>query len=60
MLAMESQAVIGLRMMRLAMGGKVAARETRRMVTEKAIAGSLAAATVLTGGGVNRAIKKTS
>ena len=59
MLAIESQAVIGLRMMKLATGGKVAAREARRMVTEKAVAGSLAAATVLTGGGVNKAIKKT-
>jgi hypothetical protein len=59
MLAIESQTVMALRMMRLAKGGKVAAREAQRMVTEKAIAGSVAAATIMAGGGVDNAIKKT-
>lgn len=39
MLALEAQQVIALRMARLALGGPaVAARETRRMVSEKAVA----------------------
>ena len=36
MLGLESQAVIGLRLMRMAMGGEAATRETALMVTEKA------------------------
>ena len=39
MLALEAQQVIALRLTRLALGGPaVAARETRRMVSEKAVA----------------------
>ena len=39
MLAFEAQQVIALRIVRLALGGPtVAARETRRMVSEKAVA----------------------
>ena len=38
MLAIESQQVIALRMARLAMGGPDAARESQRMVSEKATA----------------------
>lgn len=43
MLAMEAQQVIGLRMMKLAMGGAAAETEVRHMIEEK-----LAAATVAT------------
>ena len=59
MLTIESQAVIGLRLLRLGKGGTIAANEARRMITEKAMAGSVAAATILTGGGVDKAIKRT-
>jgi hypothetical protein len=59
MLSLESQAVIGLRMLRVAKGGKPASTEARRMLTEKVAAGTVAAATLLTGGGVVKAVKKT-
>lgn len=50
LLAAESQQVIGLRMMRLSRGGRIADREARRMVEEK-IAASLAASAKLMIGG---------
>ena len=55
MLSLESQRVIGLRMMKLAMGGKNAHAEASRMVTEK-IAESMAAAATLIGGGSGEAV----
>jgi len=55
MLSLESQQVIGLRMMKLAMGGKRAQVEASRMVTEK-IAESMAVAATLMGGGSGHAV----
>jgi hypothetical protein len=59
MLAIESQTVVALRLMKLAGGGTAAADEARRMVTEKISTGALAATTIFTGGGVDKAIKQT-
>jgi hypothetical protein len=59
MLAIESQTVIALRLMKLSGGGTAAADEVRRMVTEKVSASASAATTILTGGGVDKAIKNT-
>ena len=50
MLSLESQHVIGLRLMKLAGGGKNAQAEASRMVMEK-FAASMAAATTLMCGG---------
>jgi len=55
MLSLESQRVIGLRMMKLAMGGSKAQAEASRMVTEK-IAESMAVAATLMTGGSGRAV----
>jgi hypothetical protein len=49
MLALESQSVIWLRMMKLAAGGSAADTETRRMITEKIFAGQRAAIQVISG-----------
>ena len=59
MLAIESQTVIALRLVKLSSGGTAAADEARRMVSEKVSAGALAATTILTGGGVDKAIEST-
>ena len=50
LLAMESQAVINLRIMRLAAGGPTAQAEAFQMVTEKVSAAVEAAGTLMTGG----------
>ena len=50
MLSLESQQVIGLRMMKLALGGKNAHAEVNRMVTEKISESMAVAATLLSGG----------
>ncbi len=50
MLSLESQQVIGLRMMKFAMGGKNAHAEASRMVTEKICESIAVAATLLSGG----------
>ena len=55
MLSLESQRVIGLRMMKLARGGKNAQAEASRMVTEK-VAESIAVATTLLSGGSGHAV----
>jgi hypothetical protein len=49
MLALETQQVIGLRLLKLTLGGPVVAREADRMVAEKVIAFGEAAAKVATG-----------
>jgi hypothetical protein len=49
MLAFEAQQVIGLRLMKLALGGPVARREANRMVAEKVIAFGESAAKFATG-----------
>ena len=50
MLALESQQVIGLRLLKLSFGGTTASREANRMVDEKVKAFGEAAANVATGG----------
>jgi len=50
MLSLESQRVVGLRMMKLAGGGKNAQTEASRMVTEKFTASMAAAVTLMCGG----------
>jgi len=55
MLSLESQRVIGLRMMKLAGGGRNAQVEASRMVTEK-ITESIAAAVTLMNGGSGHAV----
>ena len=50
MLSFESQRVVGLRMMKLAGGGKNAQAEANRMVTEKFTASMAAAVTLMCGG----------
>lgn len=57
MLAIESQTVIALRLMKLSRGGEAATTEARRMVTEKVSAGAAAATTIMTGGSVDKALK---
>jgi hypothetical protein len=57
MLAMESQQVIGLRLMKLALGGSAASREANRMVTEKVVAFGEAAAKVATGATTHAVVK---
>jgi hypothetical protein len=50
MLSLESQRVVGLRLMKLAGGGKNAQAEASRMVTEKFAASMAAAVTLMCGG----------
>jgi hypothetical protein len=57
MLAIESQQVIALRIMKLALGGPTASHEANRMVTEKVIAFGEAAAKVATGAPTGDVIK---
>ena len=55
MLSLEAQRVIGLRMMKLAGGGRNAQTEASRMVTEK-ITESIAVAMTLMNGGSGHAV----
>ena len=57
MLALESQQVIGLRLLKLTLGGAAASRETNRMVAEKVTAFGEAAAKVATGGTTRSVVK---
>jgi len=50
MLALEAQQVIGLRLLKLTLGGPAASREANRMVAEKMTAFGEASAGVATGG----------
>ena len=62
-LGVEAQCVIALRMMRLAEGGALAAREAQRMVSEKMIAGAqaqIAAAMTLATGGTAHAARRAA
>jgi hypothetical protein len=56
-LALEIQQVIGLRLLKLTLGGPVAAREADRMVAEKVIAFGEAAAKIATGGTTHSVVK---
>ncbi len=54
----EANTVIGLRMLRLMQGGKIAEREARRMVSEKGFAVAEAAMTLATGGSAKKAVRR--
>ena len=56
LLGFEAQQVVGLRLLRIAAGGKGSSFETERMVTEKIAAFGEAAATLLTGGSTEEVI----
>ena len=55
---LAAQRVIGLRMMRLAGGGAIGAREVQRMITEKMIVGGEAGALLLTGANAHKVAKR--
>jgi len=57
MLALESQQVIGSRLLKLTLGGPAASREANRMVAEKVPAFGEAAAKVATGGTAGSVVK---
>jgi hypothetical protein len=57
MLALESQQVIGLRLLKLSFGGAAVSREANRMVDEKVKAFGEAAANVVTGGTTRSVVK---
>ncbi|GJE27118.1 hypothetical protein [Methylobacterium organophilum] len=56
MLAFESQAVIGMRLAKLAAGGTAAQVEAQRMVSEKILAASEAAMLMATGGSTHSVV----
>lgn len=58
MLAIESNKVIALRLMKIAAGGRGAKFETQRMVSEKIGAAIEASATLMTGGSASKVIKR--
>ena len=58
LLALESSRVIGLRLNRLAAGGKNAADEAHLMVSEKVHAAAKAAATLMTGGSPSKVVRQ--
>ena len=57
MLALETQQVIGLRLLKLTLGGPVATREANRMVAEKVIAFGEAATKVANGSTARSVVK---
>jgi hypothetical protein len=57
MLAAESQHVIGLRMLKLALGGAKAQEEASLMVTEKMLAANHAAARLMLGASPDSVVK---
>ena len=57
MLAAESQHVIGLRMLRFALGGAKAQKEASLMVTEKMLAANQAAARLMLGDSPDSVVK---
>jgi hypothetical protein len=57
LLVLESQQVIGLRLLKLTLGGNAAKREANRMVAEKATAFGEAATKVVTGGTTRSVVK---
>ena len=58
LLGLEAQQVIGLRLMRIAAGGRGAHFENERMVTEKIAAFGEAAATLMTGGSPEKVVRR--
>ena len=59
-LGFEMQTVMALRMLKLARGGRAAEHEAQRMVTEKGVAFAEAAATLATGGSMNKVVRRVS
>jgi hypothetical protein len=57
MLALESQQVIGLRMMKLATGGSGAHAEAHRMVSEKVTEANNAAMSLMMGGSADSVVR---
>jgi len=57
MLGMEANRVVGLRMMKLMLGGKSARREARLMVTEKVRAGFEANARIIAGASAGEVLR---
>jgi hypothetical protein len=57
-LGMETQRVVGLRLMKLAAGGAAAQTEAQLMVTEKVAAFAEAATTLATGGSAGKVIRR--
>ena len=56
-LMLEASDVIGKRLLILSKGGKVAARESQRMVTEKVLAAAEAGVILGTGGSMEKVMK---
>ncbi len=56
LLAVECQQVVGLRVMKMTLGGPAATREARRMVEEKIAASLRATASMLTGASADKVI----
>jgi hypothetical protein len=57
-LVQEAQAVVNLRLMKLALGGRGSRAEAQRMVTEKGFALAEAAATLATGGSMTKVVRR--
>ena len=57
-LGYEVQTVMTLRLLKFARGGKAANTEARRMVAEKGVAFAEAAATLATGGSMNKVVRR--
>ena len=58
LLGLDAQRVIGLRLLRIAAGGRGAHVERGRMVTEKIAAAQVAAATLMAGGSPERVVRR--
>ncbi len=58
LLGMEAQQVIGMRLMRIAQGGRGADFENTRMVTEKIRAAQEAAMSLMTGGSPEKVVRR--
>lgn len=57
-LGYEVQTVMTLRMLKIARGGKAAEAEAQRMMTEKGVAFAEAATTLVTGGSMNKVVRR--
>jgi hypothetical protein len=58
MLAVEANRVIGLRMMKLMLGGRTARREAELMISEKIDAAIKASASVMTGASADEIVRR--
>jgi hypothetical protein len=58
LLGLDAQRVIGLRLLRIAAGGRGARFERGRMVMEKIAAAQKAAATLMTGGSPEKVVRR--